>query len=61
VPYKVEKPVSQVAEFPFPGTNPIKTEKKTVAKKPATEKKTVAKKPATKKIKNPKTNSNKTV
>jgi hypothetical protein len=50
VPYKVEKPESKVAEFPFPSTKPIKTEKKTVAKKPAT-----------KKTRTPKKNPNKTV
>jgi hypothetical protein len=42
-PYKVEKPESKVAEFPFPSTTP-KAEKKTAVKKPAV-KKTVARKP----------------
>jgi hypothetical protein len=37
-PYKVEKSESKVAEFPFPSTTSVKSEKKTVAKKPATKK-----------------------
>jgi hypothetical protein len=31
-PYKVEKPESKVAEFPFPGTKPVKAEKKPAVK-----------------------------
>jgi hypothetical protein len=34
-PYKVEKPESKVAEFPFPSTKPVKAEKKSAVKKPA--------------------------
>jgi hypothetical protein len=39
-PYKVENTVPQVAEFPFPTAKPAKSEKKTVAKKPARKPKT---------------------
>jgi hypothetical protein len=34
VPYKVEKPESKVAEFPFPTAKPAETKKKPAVKKP---------------------------
>jgi hypothetical protein len=43
VPYKVEKPESKVAEFPFPSIKPAKSEKKPVVKKPAAKAKPVRK------------------
>jgi len=39
-PYKVEAAVTKVDEFPFPETNPVKSEKKTADKKPAAKAKT---------------------
>jgi hypothetical protein len=42
VPYKVEKPESKVAEFPFPSAKPV-AEKKPAVKKPATKTKPVRK------------------
>jgi hypothetical protein len=41
-PYKVEKPESKVAEFPFPSVKPA-AEKKPAVKKPAVKAKTVRK------------------
>ena len=43
VPYKVEKPESKVAEFPFPTAKPAETKKKPAVKKPATKTKPVRK------------------
>ena len=43
VPYKVEKPESKVAEFPFPSGKPAKVAKKTADKKPAVKAKTARK------------------
>jgi hypothetical protein len=37
-PYKVEKPESKVAEFPFPTANTSESKKKPVAKKPSARK-----------------------
>jgi hypothetical protein len=45
-PYKVEKPESKVAEFPFPSVKPARAEKKPAVKKPAVKAKT-ARKPRT--------------
>jgi hypothetical protein len=42
-PYKVEKPESKVAEFPFPSVKPAKAEKKPAVKKPAVKTKPVRK------------------
>jgi hypothetical protein len=42
-PYKVEKPESKVAEFPFPSVKPAKAEKKPAVKKPAAKTKPVRK------------------
>ena len=43
VPYKVEKPESKVAEFPFPSVKPATGEKKPAVKKPAAKTKPVRK------------------
>jgi hypothetical protein len=43
VPYKVEKPESKVAEFPFPTAKPAETKKKPAVKKPAAKTKPVRK------------------
>ena len=43
VPYKVEKPESKVAEFPFPSVNPARAEKKPAVKKSAVKTKPVRK------------------
>ena len=43
VPYKVEKPESKVAEFPFPTVKPAETNKKPSVKKPAAKTKSVRK------------------
>ena len=42
-PYKVEKPESKVAEFPFPSVNPAGVAKKPAVKKPAAKTKPVRK------------------
>jgi hypothetical protein len=42
-PYKVEKPESKVAEFPFPSVKPAKSAKKPAVKKPAAKTKPVRK------------------
>ena len=42
-PYKVEKPESTVAEFPFPSVKPARAEKKPAVKKPAVKTKPVRK------------------
>jgi hypothetical protein len=42
-PYKVEKPESKVAEFPFPSVKPARAEKKPAVKKPAAKAKPVRK------------------
>ena len=51
VPYKVETPVTKVAEFPFPTAKPNAAPK---AQKKTTDKKPVAKKPVARKPKAPK-------
>jgi hypothetical protein len=43
IPYKVETPVSKVAEFPFPTAKPARAEKKPAVKKPAAKTKPVRK------------------
>jgi hypothetical protein len=43
VPYKVEKPESKVAEFPFPTAKPAETKKKSAVKKSAVKTKPVRK------------------
>jgi len=43
VPYKVEKPESKVAEFPFPTAKPAETKKRPAVKKPAAKAKSVRK------------------
>jgi hypothetical protein len=42
-PYKVEKPESKVAEFPFPTSKPAGVAKKPAVKKPAVKAKTARK------------------
>jgi hypothetical protein len=42
-PYKVEKPESKVAEFPFPSVKPAQVAKKPAVKKPAAKTKPVRK------------------
>jgi hypothetical protein len=42
-PYKVEKPESKIAEFPFPTAKPAETKKKPAVKKPAAKTKTARK------------------
>jgi hypothetical protein len=42
-PYKVEKPESKVAEFPFPTAKPAEPKKKPAVKKPAAKTKPVRK------------------
>jgi hypothetical protein len=42
-PYKVEKPESKVAEFPFPTAKPAEAKKKPAVKKPAAKTKPVRK------------------
>jgi hypothetical protein len=42
-PYKVEKPESKVAEFPFPTAKPAEVAKKPAVKKPAAKTKPVRK------------------
>jgi hypothetical protein len=49
VPYKVEKPESKVAEFPFPTAKPAETKKKPAVKKPAVKSKP-ARKPRAPKV-----------